>query len=189
MPDGMSARPDFAEADNASVPAHHASLTIETPTASKPSRKRASRAQLPSPLLPSVHDLGVAYAAASKISMDCSEGCASSSARTTQARWTEQTFMPRAEALRSLITTLPAETLADVIVQLGILVTHVAVQVEDAADEAGARMKELGRIVDRVALSGIMVLARESGVDLNALDMWDMPCLHAARFAGMEGIQ
>lgn len=77
------------------------------------------------------------------------------------------------------------------VVQLGILVTTVATEVEDGPDlheRDAERFKWLGRVIDRIALSCIVVVAREAGVDLTPLDLWDVPKMHAPRFAGMGGV-
>ena len=160
-------------------------------TPAVPSHEVDHAAPLPATFLPSIHALGVAWATAYKEVSASLEGLnRNTPEKAVRARWAEDTFGPRADALRNLITTLPAETLADVVVQLGFIATSLSTEVEDAGgdDDERRRFAALGRTLERIALSGIMVLAREGGVDLEALDLYDVPKLHASRFAGLGGV-
>lgn len=147
-------------------------------------------AALPHTHLPSVYDLGLAYAAAAKESLDATEIGNRTAAQQNQAHWTENTFGPRADALRTLIATLPAQTLADVAVHLGI-VASLATELSDGSDgsdDGNRRCAELGLAIERIALSGVAVIAREAGMDLDALDLGDTPRMLTSRFAGTRDV-
>ena len=138
--------------------------------------------------LPPIHDLGMAYAAANRESLNASDPLIHGTpAEKVRATWTESTFGPRSDALRDLITTLPAETLADVVVQLGVIVTHLATEAGPGDFEERHR-EATEHALMRIALGGIMVIAREARVNLNLLELCDVPKLHASRFAGLGGV-
>lgn len=79
---------------------------LVTPTATSPDSSRAAVA-LPPTFLPSVHDLGLAFGAAIKESLASTDSGPNTPKDPVRARWVEQVFTPRADALRELITTLP----------------------------------------------------------------------------------
>ena len=90
----------------------------------------------------------------------------------------------RQEALRDLICTMPAKTLADAAIQVAAIVVisarlsashHTAHQVTREADK-----------IERMALGMLPILAAASGLDMEAMDWADNDQLRPLRFTGVE---
>ncbi len=97
-------------------------------------------------------------------------------------------LLTRRESLWHLISTMPAMTLADAAVQIGVA-CHFAGTVECSdwsSPDRLERLEELAGALERICLSVLPLVAEAAGLDLAQLDWSDLDRLRASRFYGWE---
>ena len=90
----------------------------------------------------------------------------------------------RQEALRDLICTMPAKTLADVAIQVAAILV-IASRISASHHTPDQVAREADRI-ERMALGMLPILAAASGLDMEAMDWADNDQLRPLRFTGVE---
>ena len=94
----------------------------------------------------------------------------------------------RRESLWQFISTMPAMTLADAAVQIGVA-CHFAGTVECSDWSSPDKLKHLGELADaleRICLSVLPLVAAAAGLDLAEMDWADLDRLRASRFYSSE---
>ena len=90
----------------------------------------------------------------------------------------------RQEALRDLICTLPAKTLADAAIHVAGIVTLSARL--SASIWTGDQVTRAADKIERMALGMLPLLAAAAGLDMEAMDWADNDQLRPLRFTGVE---
>ena len=135
--------------------------------------------------LPQIIDLGFALAAAE---IEGRRLRASGARRRSSDSAAIGVTTGRAEALRALITTLPADTVADAAVQIGVacnLATTLA-RSDWTAPAERERISEMHEALYRITVSVLPVLAAAAGLDLAEMGWEDVDVLRADVFYGEE---
>ena len=86
----------------------------------------------------------------------------------------------RIDGLRDLISTMPAETLSDCVVQINIA-CHLIMKVT-CNDLEKPELDELSDAIERITISVLPVLAAASGLDLAEFALDEITNLHEGRF-------
>jgi len=94
----------------------------------------------------------------------------------------------RREALWQLIASLPALTLADAAVQLGVATQYaMGLEASDWSNpDVGSRFYEMARGLERLCLSALPLVAQAAGLDLAEMDWSELDQIRARRFYGSE---
>ena len=100
-------------------------------------------------------------------------------------------LLTRREALWQLIATVPAMTLADAAVQLGVACQFaMGLAGSDwSSPETQRRFAELTGGLERICLSVLPIVAEAARLDLVEMDWASLDQLRASRFYGTEGAQ
>lgn len=131
------------------------------------------------PGLPSIEDLGHSLAAA-RVAHNAADANRDEIASSTGMRIAAE----RAEGLRKLISTMKAETLADVAVQVDVAIELVSV----LATSDGADWEDVACAVERMLLSIWPVVATAAGCSLATGHGDALLNLRRHRFAALEGV-
>jgi len=97
-------------------------------------------------------------------------------------------LLTRRDALWQLIATMPAMTLADAAVQIGVA-CHFAGALECSDWSKPDRLERLGDLteaLEHICLSVLPLVAEAAGLDLVEMDWTDLDHLRAKRFYGSE---
>jgi hypothetical protein len=92
-------------------------------------------------------------------------------------------LMDRGDALRGLIATMQAVTLADVAVQIGVAI-DLASQIF-ANEIPNENAKDCAEAIDRMLQGMLPIVAAAAGLDMAAMDWSENAALRARRFAGV----
>ena len=144
------------------------------------------------PPLPSVTDLGRRLAALDIAFYREDENQARSKHDINSFQRTERAMDiidDQRRALRDLIASMPAQTLADAAVQIE-CAAYIATNLHaDQADQyAEERLGGLHQKLETICLSVLPIVAAEAGLDIEAMDWTDHCRLRAQRFQGLENV-
>lgn len=143
-----------------------------------------------SPGLPPILDLGRALAS-NDIEYCQLDRLTATRSNTPIEDRTMSLLLTRREALWQLIATMPAMTLADAAVQLGVACQFaMGLAGSDwSSPEQRGHFAELAGGLERICLSVLPIVAEAAGLDLVEMDWVDLDRLRANWFYGTEGVQ